>query len=746
MQFDLESFKKYRLHLIVFIIYLAISLVMFWNITTGFSTRVPNGGGDVYQSMWGLWWVPYSIFTLHQSPYYTNYLFYPIGANLVSETMSPLAGILTAPIQAFAGIASTYNFLFFLSFALGGLFMFMLSRYLVKNDYAAFIAGLIFAFSPMHIAQSYSHLQWTTMEFMPLFVLFFLMMLREKKALYSICAAISFVLLTFAGDIEQGIMMAAFAIVSILIFLVIEKKDILNKRFITNLGIFAVAVLLIGSPFFVPIVIGAGSSISSASQLSNIAHNMLYSDNLASFFLPSYYNGIFHNLSLGYLNSVYGTSYQGVSYSPDITEKVSYIGYSVLFLIAFALYHEHRKNRLRDVSYWIAIGVVFFLLAIGPNIQIGSFSTGIPTLYSLYRIIPGFKFVREPGRFDAVITIALAVLAAIGFDHLSKSKYNLGSSLALAVVFTILILIEYNGMPLSASFAKSLTTSATIPSQYSQISGIAGNLSVLELPALPNLTTGSFLYPGISMYYQTAFKKPIVGGYTTRTNSTQEQLVQNIPLAVSASYLENGEGLIYPYPITEDYSNLTLFWLASYKVGAVSVINNAYTPAELSDLQSYLYTLFGNPVYVNANVTIYSTSGIESIVGGRSMVSYISGSWVPGYAFCDYSFPCNSNFSASWWGGNVRAVSIYLPNKSSLNVSFKAYSYYSPRKLYLFLDSNSTPFSTMNLSTKISQESLNITLPRDFSQIVLYSPNSTFVSNEDPYLNFGISNLSITPR
>ena len=168
--------------------------------------------------------------------------------------------------------------------------MFMLSRYLVKNDYAAFIAGLIFAFSPMHIAQSYSHLQWTTMEFMPLFVLFFLMMLREKKALYSICAAISFVLLTFAGDIEQGIMMTAFTIVSILIFLVIEKKDILNKRFITNFGIFAAAVLLIGSPFFVPIVIGAGSSISSASQLSNIAHNMLYSDNLASFFLCSWYN------------------------------------------------------------------------------------------------------------------------------------------------------------------------------------------------------------------------------------------------------------------------------------------------------------------------------------------------------------------------------------------------------------------------------------------------------------------------
>ncbi len=739
MQLKIPDLKHHEQHALAFAVYLLISLVMFWNITGSISSKVVNGGGDVYQSMWGLWWVPYSVFTLHQSPYLTSYLFYPLGANLVSQTMSPLAGIITAPVQALAGIAATYNLLFFLSFALGGLFTFMLSRYLVKNDYAAFIAGLVFAFSPMHIAQSYSHLQWTTIEFIPLFVFCFLLMLREKKTKYAIYAAIAFVLLTFAGDIEQGIMMVAFAIISLVILLFLDRKEILNKRSIMNIAVLGAAVLVISSPFLISIYTNLGSSLSSASQLSDVAHNMLYSDNLASFFLPSYFNGIFHNATLGYVASVYGTTYKGVTYSPDITEKVSYIGYSVLLLAALALYHEHKKNKMRDIAYWIVIGAVFLLLALGPNLQIGGAATGVPTLYSAYRAIPGFNLVREPGRFDVVITLALAVLAAIGFDHLSKSKYNLGGGLVLASIFTVLILIEYNGMPLSAAFANTLTVNAQIPAGYHGLRSLAANLSVLELPALPNFTTGSFLYPGKAMYYQTSFMKPILGGYTTRTNSSQQQLLQNVPLAVSAGYLQSGEGLIFPYPITEDYSNLTLFWLAAYNVGAVSVINNAYTPAELASLQSYLYTLFGNPVDINANVTIYASGSIESLVGARSMVSYISGTWLPGYEFCSSTVSCSQAFASAWWGANPRAITIFSPNATKATISFQAEEYNSAAKLEIFLNTNNVPIATFNLTRSLSNYSATVDIPGGLSQVTFYQPTAY----SSTYLNFGIDNITI---
>lgn len=737
------NLMDYKWHIAAFFIYLVIALVMFWNISSNIGSQVVNGGGDVYQSMWGLWWVPFSLFTLHQSPYLTSYLFAPVGANLAAETMSPLAGIITAPLQALVGVAVTYNFLFFTSFALGGLFMFMLARYLVKNNYAAFIAGLIFAFSPMHIAQSYSHLQWTIIEFIPLFILYFLLMIRTRKKKYALYAAITFVLLSFAGDIEQGIMMLSFAAVSLILFVVLERKEVLNRQAILNVALVVVFTLVIASPFLISIVHHLNSALSSAGQLSDVAHNMLYADNLASFFVPSYYNGIFHNASLGYVNSVYALTYQGAQYSPDITEKISYLGYSVIFLALLALYHEHRKNKMRDIIFWIAIIVVFGLLALGPYIQIGTSSTPIPTLYALYRDIPLFNLIREPGRFDIVVTVALAVLAAIGFEHLTKTKYN-KSTLGLAILFTALILIEYNGTPLSSSFASMLTTNAQIPSAYHQFGNLTtGNSSVLLLPTLPNFTTGSFLYPGISMYYQTAFKKPLFGGYTTRENSTQAQLLENVPLVVSAGYLESGQGFLFPYPIREDYSNLSIFWLSAYNVGTVAVNNNAYNQIELANLLSYLDNLFGNPVYQDANVTVFSATGIENVLAGRSMTSYIVGTWIPGYEFCTGQSNCNSTFETIWWGSNVRAITIFSPNKTKVKMDFQGTRYGQSTPLYFFLDTNQTPFAKLNLSTTLLNYSLPLTLPAGLSQIAFYQPNSTsIVQNQSPYLNFGLRNIT----
>ncbi len=741
MVFKLDTSEN-RLLLFAFIIYLAIALVMFWQVTINFGSRVVNGGGDVYQSMWGLWWVPYAIFVLHQSPYITSYLFSPVGANLASQTMSPLAGILTAPLQALVGLAATYNILFFLSFALGGLFMFMLARYLVKNDYAAFIAGLVFAFSPVHIAQAYSHLQWTTIEFIPLFVLCLLLMLRTKKWKYALFAAISFVLLTFAGDIEQGIMAVTFLIVALLALIVLERQEVLNKSTILNTGFLVVFIVILASPFLIWILPNLSAGISGASQLSDVVHNMLYSDNLASFFLPSYYNGIFHSLALGYVNSVYALTYQGIAYTPAVTEKISYLGYSVIFLALLALYHEHRKNKMRDIIFWIVIFVVFALLAVGPYLQIGSTSTGIPTLYALYRNIPLFNLVREPGRFDVIVTLALAVLAAVGFDHLSKSKWNTMGTFALAIIFTALIIIEYNGTPLSGSFASQLTTNAQIPAGYHDIRQLQGNYTVLVLPALPNITTDSYFYPGVSMYYQTAFEKPIVGGYATRTNTSEEQTVDSVPLAVSASYLQAGQGLVFPYAIRENYTQLNLFWLTVENVGVVAVINKAYNATELADLQNYLYGLFGNPTYVDANVTVFKTSATENAYGLKNMVAYTVGTWISGYDFCS-QYQCNQTLANAWWGSNVRAVTIFSPNATIAKMKFRALSYEPTGQLNLYYGSGTTPLSALNLTSTFSNYSVSLPLAQGLNQLVFYQQNTT-ISQQYPYFNYGVENITIT--
>ncbi|MDE1870540.1 MAG: hypothetical protein KGH71_06235, partial [Candidatus Micrarchaeota archaeon] len=171
----------------------------------------------------------------------------------------------------------------------------------------AFIAGIIFAFSPMHLAQAFGgHINWTNIEFLPLFILFFLKMIHEKtpdslgdavrsaammkgekvlgminqkKLIYSLAAAVSFVFLLFMGDPEQGIITALFVIMLLAIYAISKSRRslILNKEFAISFVVMGILVLILGSPFLIPIS-GAftnGVLSSAGSALNDAGHNML---------------------------------------------------------------------------------------------------------------------------------------------------------------------------------------------------------------------------------------------------------------------------------------------------------------------------------------------------------------------------------------------------------------------------------------------------------------------------------------
>ncbi len=625
--------------------------------------------------------------------------------------------------------------------------MFMLSRYLVKNDYAAFIAGLIFAFSPMHIAQSYGHLDWTIIEFMPLFILFFMLIIREKKPIYALGGAVSFILLAFMGDIEQGIMAVVFVVASLIILVAYElltkHYSVLSRRVYLALAIMAVLVLVLGAPFFIPIFKGITPTVlNETNLLSGQVQNMLWSNNLASFFLPSYYNGIFHSASLSYYNSTYGLNYGGVQYQADVTERVSYIGYSVLLLVLIALYYD-MKSHFRSTRFWLAIFLVFGWLSLGPLLQVSSTVTSVPTLYSAYRLIPYFNILREPGRFDMIATIALAILAAVGFSELMKKHHERkGAMLVAAIIFSVLILVEYNGMPMSPQYANQSYMTLHMPSAYKELANVSSNYTMLILPALPNATAPN-LYPGMSMYYQTAFKKPMVGGYTSRENETQLLSVRSIPLAVSAGYLESGQGLAYPSPIIENFTNVTLFWLGYYNIGFVGVIRQAYNATEQGSLLSYLYSALGAPVYQSNTTVVFSTSTALQKNFGKSVVAYPAGTWLPGFAICAAPH-CNATVEDAWWGSGYRGITIFSPNATNATIAFSALSYYMPMHVSTYANSASGFIATLNVTQSPAKYSFAMQLNRGFNELFLISENlSTTNPNVDPYLTYGIYNLTV---
>lgn len=729
---DAQELKRY---LIIAFAYLVISLILFWPITAGITSAVPGTGGDTFQSMWELWWVPYSMFVLHASPYLTNYILYPVGANLATQTLAPIAGLVSAVFQP-VSLAFAYNIIFLLGFALAGLFTYMLAFHVTKHKAASFLAGAIFAFSPIHTIQAFGHLQFTNIEFIPLFILLFLLALEEKKHLYAIGAGLSFVLLTFMGDIEQGLMALIIAVVIIAVMALAKehRHKVYNTRFLIMIGEVAVTVLVVGSPFIIGIATHLGQGVlSSVNSQATITYNELYSPDLLSFLVPSQFNGLFSFLSSGFAPVV----------APAPAERTTYIGYSVMLLALLGLAHEY-KSRFSNTGMYLALMIVFGLLSIGPYLQINGNVTVVPGVYLIYHAIPFFNVLREPGRFDIPLELFIAIFAAIGLVELEAKYSSSHFKKYIPVVFFALLIVEYNSWPTSTAMLNSMyTLNTTIPHAYRELGNLTGNFSVLALPAIPNFSSSQpELYPGLAMYYQTAFKHPLVGGYATRTNTTQLYMLVNVPAVTSAYYLQTGQGLVYGSPVQVNYTNATSFFLGAYNVGFVAIMRQAYNASDLNQIVAYFASFLGYPVYQSNSTIIFSTKKVAN-TAGTSLTAYTpvlfnnpQSVWQPGWVLCGNSPLCSSDYLETWFGTDPAYVNIYSPSYAKVNVTFRALSPFSSKTEYIYL--NNQIINELNLTPSLQNFTISTGLNPGINYLVFFSS----ASNQTTYGNIGIMNIT----
>ncbi len=719
----------------VALVFLVLTLIMLWQISTNMTGTVLGGGGDPYVSLWNLWWVGYATYALHTSIYFTHLLFAPIGANLVTQTMAPLAGIIFYPLQA-VSLAFELNVITVLSYVLAGLFMYMLALRFTQNRYASFLAGMVFAYSAMHVVQSYGHLEMTSIEFIPLFVMFFMDLMKQRRKRHALYTAIAFTLVVFIGGLQYGLMMVMLAVLLLVYELATERRNVLNMRFAALMMVMAVLIFALGSWGYFPMIQGIQQGVLGyVNAQGGTTYNEIYSADLLSFFLPSFTNGFFHDLSNAYYSI----------YAPDPGERATYIGYSVLLLVMIAVaadWKEHR-HKLRGTRLWLAVVILFGLLALGPVIQVGGILTGIPSIYGIYHLLPIFNVIREPGRFDIVVTLGLAMLAAIGFDKAMKSQ-RIGRVIPdknkLFAIFFAVLVVEYWAGPFPGAYANSVVSSAYIPPAYYQIGNLTGNYSMLLLPALENGTVQPELYPGLATYYQTAFRKPMLGGLTVRENYTQQASLAIIPLTQQAAYIESGgTSPGFPYPILENYSNLTIMLLSLYNVKYVNVIRHAYTLQGQEVLLGYLQSMFGKEQYQDANTTVFSTQEAFLKPTQNNIMAYIVDTWIPGIELCQNPQLCPPNFENTWWGGLERGMIVYVPQgRSNIVMSLTGYSFAGQQAVYVY--ENNEPAIILQLNTTPSNYTVKLQLTPGFNDIIFAGTNNSFQTS-NPYENYGLKDI-----
>ncbi len=561
-----------RKHLLVLGAYTLLALVLTWPLAANFTTHVVGDGSDDPALTWNLWWFKHALLDLHTSPLTTDFMFYPIGINLVFYTLTLLNDALSLPLQAVFGLVPAANMLLLSSFVLCGYGMFLLVEELgiadwglETGDWAAFIAGIVFAFSSNKMLYaSLGQFNIASSQWIPFYVLYLFKLrsdlfathrtplahpvpraiarkagecLRHRTSRHSLLPArhailaATFLLLQAYAEFT----FASFLIVFTFFFWLWHWRARQSFwRMTLALALVAIVFVVGFAPIIVPMIQELRVEGDYLVQGSGFAD--AFSADVIGFFVPSKLNPI-----VGWLDTWFEFPYINFVFVGWLTLALALIGARV-----------YRRYTL--AKFWSVTTLAFAVIALGPELRVNGNAFPIPLPFAVFQVLPFFKGNRYPSRYSVMITLGVAVLVAFGVQYLLVKARKLGEirgdkrnkghalispNLLLSSLISFLILVEhFSVLPLSDYRA---------PSFYDEIRNEPGDFAVLEIPLD---WRNSFRVTGtldkvfmLSQFYQTVHEKRMLSGNTSRNPELKFQYFTEAPLINSLIALETGHDL-----------------------------------------------------------------------------------------------------------------------------------------------------------------------------------------------------------
>jgi hypothetical protein len=511
-------------HLLVLAGYTLLTLLM-TNPIAGRLGQEVIGGGDAWQNIWNLWWIREAIFSGPQNPYFTDYLYYPDGAPLYLHTLVLTAGLISLPFQLLGlNLVATYNLVLLLTFPLAGYGAFLLCHYVTGHRWGSFVGGCVFTFAPYHFAHLYGHMNLSSIQWLPFFVLLLLRAIDEpgragegnggrRRLLRSLLPAVgagALLALNVYTDWIYGIFAGIFtALVLLWKLLLPDERRALAARGVgwREAGLRLAAGGLVALLMIAPILIPTMRETARGYAQQPYRETLVYSSDLSLAFLPSELHPLWGKQMESFANRM-------EPYTPlkHPSERTVFLGYSVLALAGLGLW---RLRRDRRAWMWGALAGVTWLLTLGPVLQVLGksaftvFGVQVPLPYLALYQLPLLNIMRTPSRLTVLVMLALGVLVALVIaSFASRTRPDearveqRGWRFDLAhIAIPVLILFEFWAAPFTT-----VPPGWNVP-VYAQLAQEEGDFAVLELPLRPFSDY---------MAYQTIHGKPLVGGYIAR--------------------------------------------------------------------------------------------------------------------------------------------------------------------------------------------------------------------------------------
>jgi len=463
------SWARFLRIVLIRLSYLLIAMALTWPLTAHLNSGV-SSAVDPVDSIWRIGWGQYRL--LHNPLHlFTGNTFYPFADSYLFDELVLGSSVLTLPL-ALLHVAplAIYNIAVLLSLPMAAMTMYALARRFGAAPIAAYIAGTIYAYAPMHLDRI-GHIGLLSAQWFPLVLLLCDRIVVSPRGRDAIALAACLIMQAISS---QYYAIYLLLLVPLFLAIVMLRRPEARRRAVwmhfALAGTVAFLVIL-------PIALGYRRVQTEYAFGRTFGQATYYAATITDFFTADGGNRLWGAITAPL--RAHGTY---------TFERNMFPGLLALLLAGIGFWFGRRRPWEQFLALLVAISAIF---AVGPELRLTPDSKSLLLRHLPYDILfwhlPGFDSMRVPARFGTLFLLGIAGLAANGtsvllartrtwrFPHINIQR-------AAPVAFSVALLIgfsaEYATRPLAIV---PLESGDSIPAVYQWLAN-QPNARVIELP------------------------------------------------------------------------------------------------------------------------------------------------------------------------------------------------------------------------------------------------------------------------
>ena len=404
-----------------FLLFTVVTAIFFWQWMPYLHLALLGPPEDNMQDFWNTWYA--TVARNSDGFFFTDFIRFPEGTPLYYHSFAYPKVFAVALLSKVIGADTTsliflHNISLLISFPLAGTGAFYLVRYLTANTAGALVGGFVFSFNPSHVEHVMHHAHVSSIEFIPFFVLSYLVTMERKGLLLLLLTIVLYALNVLSC--WYYLFYLAYFIVFHTVYIAVRDRALPTSwQLFTPVACLA-GVVAVLSPILVPMVRAGmgGASVYLGGGNDFVADVFAYPAFPPFHLLAPLAHGIYRRLS--------GNEWEATVY-------LGWVNIAVLAWMCLAA--RHKDARL--LTYVLCGMAVFCIFASGHWLHVLGHSI-IPMPDAVLSRLPFFANVRTPSRAIVFVYLFLAIgvghAAGVAWQHRQRPMARWGMAAVAAAM------------------------------------------------------------------------------------------------------------------------------------------------------------------------------------------------------------------------------------------------------------------------------------------------------------------------